>query len=98
MIQNTKSRPGLGIKIIAVINGIAALLHIIFWIFAFIHLPSISYIESASEKINLATVYGFGLADIIWSVHFLFFGSLMLLKDKLIGWLCANFANVLYWY
>ena len=98
MNKKTESHPDLGIKIIAVINGIAAVLHILFWTLAFIRLPSISYFESAPEKINLATVYGFGLADIIWSVPFLFIGSLLLLKGKLIGWMCAHFANVLYWY
>jgi hypothetical protein len=93
-----ESKQTYGIKLIAMINGIAAFLHILFWILAFTRLPSISSLSNVAEQINLATTFGFGIADIIWSVPFLLLGSIMLLKNKLIGWLGANFANVLYWY
>ena len=98
MQQTTESIPGIGIKIIAIINGLAALLHLVFWIFVYIKMPSISSPESLAEQINLATIYGFGLADIVWSVPFLLLGSILLRKGNLIGWMCAYFANVLYWY
>ena len=87
-----------GIKLIALINGIAALLHLLFWIIAFVRLPSISSYGPVAEQMNLATTYGFGFADIIWSVPFLLLGSIALWKNKLVGWLGALFANVLYWY
>jgi hypothetical protein len=98
MSQNSESPAKAGIKIIAVVNGIAALLHLLFWIMAFIRLPALSSVGVIAERINLANVYGFGLADFIWSVPFLLIGSFMLRKGRLIGWLCAHFANVLYWY
>ena len=93
-----ESKQIFGIKLIAVINGIAALLHFLFWIIAFTRLPSISSISSIAEQMNLATTFGFGIADIVWSVPFLLLGSILLWKNKLIGWLGVNFANVLYWY
>jgi len=91
------SRPA-PIKLIAIINGIAALLHLSFWILAFIKLDSIASQNSTSDTMNLATTYGFGIADILWSVTFLLIGSIGLWMLKLIGWLAAQFANVLYWY
>jgi hypothetical protein len=87
-----------GIKLIAVVNGIAAVLHLIFWIVAFIRLSSFSPQNVVAEKLNLATTYGFGIADIIWSVPLLAIGSIGLWKLKQVGWLAANLANVLYWY
>ena len=88
----------LSIKIIALINGFAALLHLFFWIIAFIRLPSISLQLNIADRINLATTYGFGIADFIWSVPLLLIGSIGLWKKAEIGWLAALLANVLYWY
>ena len=98
MSEMLETKKSFGIKLIAVINGIAALLHLLFWIFAFTRLPSISSFNSIAEQMNLATTYGFGIADIIWSVPFLILGSLVLWKNKFCGWIGAHFANVLYWY
>ena len=87
-----------GIRVISVINGIAAVLHLLFWIFALIKLPELSKTGSIEAKVNLATVYGFGIADLVFSVPFLIIGSVALWKMKIQGWLSANIANVLYWY
>ncbi|MFC2088684.1 hypothetical protein ACFLSX_03705 [Calditrichota bacterium] len=98
MSEKWESNHSFRIKLISIINGIAALLHLIFWILAFTRLPSISSFGTVSEQMNLATTYGFGIADIIWSVPFLLLGSIALWKNKLVGWMGAYFANVLYWY
>ena len=90
-------QPG-GVKLISIINGIAAFLHLLFWIFAFIRLPSIASFADTAARMNLATTYGFGIADMIWSVPFLLSGSILLRKNKFSGWIGAQFANVLYWY
>lgn len=92
------NRKPAGIKLISIVNGIAAVLYFLFWIVAFIKLPANSETGSPAEKINLVTVYGFGVADLIWSVPFLLSGSILLWKLKQIGWLTAQFANALYWY
>jgi len=97
-IRMLSSKPPFGIKIIASVNGLAAILHLLFWIFAFIKLPSIHSENTIADKINLATTYGFGIADLIWSVPLLFIGCIALWRIKLIGWLAAHMANILYWY
>ncbi|WP_298371237.1 hypothetical protein [uncultured Lutibacter sp.] len=86
------------IKIIASINGLAAMLHLFFWIIAFIKLPPISSQIHIGDRINLATTYGFGIADFIWSVPILLIGSIGLWKKTQIGWLAALLANGFYWY
>lgn len=87
-----------GIKLISVINGLAAFLHLIFWIIAFLHLSKSAPQSSFAAQANFATTYGFGIADIIWSITFLTVGSIALWKLKQLGWIAAQFANVLYWY
>ena len=93
-----RSKQTFGIKLIAAINGFAALLHVLFWILAFVRFPSISSQSNATERIDLATTYGFGIADMIWSVPLLLIGSVGLWKMRSMGWLAAHLANVLYWY
>lgn len=87
-----------GIKLIAVVNGFAAILHVIFWILAFLHLAKQPFVTHLADHVVLATTYGFGIADLIWSVTFLTVGSIGLWRMNQTGWLAAQFANVLYWY
>jgi hypothetical protein len=79
-------------KLIAAVNGFAALLHLLFWIFAFVRLSGLP------AHPDIATTYGFGIADLLWSVPLLLTGSFVLLRSRPIGWLAAQMANVLYWY
>lgn len=78
------------IKLIAVVNGIAAVLHVIFWVFVFVRAPL-----EGSEKI---VTYGLGIADLLWSVPLLLIGSIALNKQRFLGFLAAQMANALYWY
>jgi hypothetical protein len=87
-----------GIKLIAVVNGIAAVLHLVFWVLAFFYLSKLPTPTEIAERATLATTFGFGIADIIWSVMFLAVGSINLWNMKQTGWLAAQVANVLYWY
>jgi hypothetical protein len=96
--MNHKESKYAGIKAISVINGLAAVFHLLFWIMALIKLPDLTDVGSLDQKINLATVYGFGIADLIFSIPFLLLGSFLLWKRKILGWLAAHMANVLYWY
>jgi len=98
MTKRLFSNQNLWIKIIASINGLAALMHILFWIIAFVRLPSISSQMNIADRINLATTYGFGIADFIWSVPLLLIGSIGLWKKTEIGWVSSLLANALYWY
>ena len=87
-----------GIKLIAMVNGIAALLHFGFWILAFFRLPRPSVVEVEAERVDLIVTYGLGVADLLWSVPLLIVGCFWLYNGSEIGWLAAQMANVLYWY
>jgi hypothetical protein len=87
-----------GIKLIAIVNGIAAILHLLFWTAPLTKLTLLLPSIQAPEYIDVATIYGLGLADLLWSIPLLIIGSIGLWKMKPIGWLAAQFVNVLYWY
>ncbi len=98
MNKKSASNQTFWIKTIALINGLASILHLSFWIIILTKLPAIASEASAADRINLATTYGFGIADLLLSVPLLFIGSIGLWKKTEIGWVAALLANVLYWY
>ncbi|MBD1912567.1 MULTISPECIES: hypothetical protein [unclassified Leptolyngbya] len=87
-----------GIKLIAAVNGIAAILHLIFWILIFFLLPQPSALNVSAEKVDLMVTYGLGAADLLWAVPTLAIGSFWLRRQMLMGWLAAQMANILYCY
>ena len=87
-----------GIKLIAMVNGIAALLHFVFWIVVLLRLPRLWTVDAGAERTDLIVTYGLGAADLLWSVPLLLVGSLWLYRGSEIGWLAAQMANLLYWY
>jgi hypothetical protein len=87
-----------GIRLIATMNGIAAVVHFMFWILIFFLLPQPWTIDAGAQKIDLIVTYGLGVADLLWSVPTLTIGSFWLRRQTLFGWLAAQMANVLYWY
>lgn len=87
-----------GIKLIAVVNGIAAIFHLLFWTAPLTKLTLLIPSIQAPTSIDMATIYSLGLADLIWSIPLLIIGSIGLWEMKSIGWLAAQFVNVLYWY
>ena len=89
--------PG-GIKIISIVNFVAALLHLAFQTLAFIRLKSSFSDISFLEKVNLSTTYGFSIADLIWSFPLLIISTFWLWQLKPLGWLASQMANALYWY
>lgn len=86
------------VKIIATVNFIAALLHILFWGLAFMKLPFPLSIMNMAERANMAITYGFGIADLIFSFPLLLFGAIGIWQLKSWGWLFIQLANVLWWY
>jgi len=87
-----------GVQRIALINGIAALRHFVFWIFLLLRLPSSRHVETEAERIDLAVTYGLGVADLLWSVSLLTIGSVWLYQGNAVGWLAAQIVNGFYWY
>jgi hypothetical protein len=69
-----------------------------FWSLAVAKLPSPWSAPDPNTRPALAFTFGFGLADLVWSVPFLLAGCIGLLRLRPWGWLGAQAANVLYWY
>jgi hypothetical protein len=87
-----------GIGLIAVVNALAAALHIVFWTLAFLRLPNPAAATSSVERAMYATTYGFGIADVVWSFPLLAISAVGLWRMRSWGWLAAQMANVLWWY
>jgi len=96
--RDSRGRAPAAIKVISIVNFAALVLTMAFWSLAFIKLPFPSSLNNIAERANMATTFGFGIADIIWSIPLLLFGGIGLWKLKPWGWLFAQMANVLWWY
>lgn len=96
MMQTRNPRPK-AITLIAVVNGVAAVLHGLFWVAVLLEL------RGGQEALQLdagavATIYGFGVADLVWSAPLLALSAVGLWRGRLWGWLAAQWCNVLYGY
>lgn len=101
-MQNIKTefsidRP-VGVKVIIIVNSIAAVLHVIFWTSAFIKLPSPLTFDTFAERANMAVSYGFGFADLLWSIPLLGLSAYGLKKMKFWGWFTAQMVNMCWMY
>ena len=87
-----------GAAAIAIVNGTAAVLHILFWSLAFLRLssPPTGAISPPAEA--LPFTYGFGIADLLWSVPFLVVSAIGLWRMRDWGWFAAQLAHALYFY
>ena len=86
------------IPIIAIVNGVAAVLHIVVWSLAFLKLPWWKDATSETLQMDLLVTYGLGIADLVWSTPLLAFAAVYGWKRKQSGWLAAQMANVLWGY
>ena len=95
----TANRPT-GVSALAIINGIAFFITLIFWSFIFIKkvIPSPYDLSVLSERVNAATTYGFGIGDLIWSLPLLFLSCLGLWRMRFWGWTAAQMTNALWIY
>ena len=87
-----------GLRVISIVNGTAGLLHAVFWIAVFFHLPALRDVSLPEERLDLIVTYGLGVADMVWCVPLLLTSAVLLPKRFLSGWLIAQMANVLWWY
>ncbi len=85
------------ISVIALINGIASAIHILFWGLVFFKINS-GDSSLQLEKNAIATIYGFGIADLLWSAPLLAVSTFGLWRMSFWGWLSAQWCNILYWY
>ena len=95
----TPKRPA-GASAIAIINGIAFLLTLIFWgIVALKKLvPFPSELSVTSERANAAVTWGFLIGDIAFSAPLLFLATMGLWRPSALGWTAAQMVNILWVY
>ncbi len=96
--SSPKSVRPFGVSLIAIINALAALLTVLFWVLGFIRLPNPATLAAGPDRMNAAATYGFGIADFIWSLPLLLIAAVGLWKLRTGGWLAAQMANALWWY
>ena len=89
------------VKLIAIVNFCAAIVHLVFWGLVAFHFKDV-FAGSGPSDVGpsdaLATTFGIGVADIVWSVPLLLCGSIGLFRQHAFGWLTAQMANGLYFY
>jgi hypothetical protein len=87
-------------KIIAIVNGIAFAVTLLFWGLAFFGnlIPYPGGLTILSERANAATTYGFMIGDIIWSAPLLLLGTIGIWRLRPWGWTSAQMVNVLWVY
>ena len=85
---------------IAIINGVAFLLTIVFWLMVFVKqlVPSPDELAAFAERANAATTYGFGIGDLVWSLPLLLLSCIGLWRMRFWGWTAAQMVNALWVY
>jgi len=90
-------REGVG-RLVAVVNVAGAALTLVFWGLAVLRLPPPWRVTAASERLNVATTYAFGAADLVWAVPLLVLSARGLWRRTALGWTLAQAVNILWLY
>ena len=87
-----------GVAVIAVINGVAAALTLLFWTLAYFRFFAGPPIRDLVLRVSAAATLGFMVGDLIWAVPVLILSvpGLWLCRDW--GWFLAQAANILWVY
>jgi hypothetical protein len=95
----TKPRPA-GVSAIAIINGIAFLLTLVFWGMVAVEklVPFPSELSVLSERANAAVTWGFLVGDIVFSAPLLLLAAIGLWRLSALGWTAAQMVNILWVY
>jgi len=98
--ENPSSARPKGVSALAIINGIAFLITLVFWLVILIKkvVPSPNDLTVLSERANAATTYGFAIGDLIWSTTLLLVSCIGLWRMHFWGWTAAQMTNALWIY
>jgi hypothetical protein len=98
--EKIQSKRPTGLTIIAIVNGIAFVITILFWGTVYFKnlVPLPGSLEITAERANAATTYGFLIGDILWSAPLLFLATMGLWHRKFWGWTAAQMVNALWVY
>lgn len=86
-----------GVTIIAVVNSVAAVITVAFWLLVWLRLYGPQATPSLSRD-AMASTLGFLVADLLWAVPLLVISIPGLLRMRFWGWVAAQGANLLWFY
>ena len=95
--MGTSSRP-IGVRAIAVINTVAALLTVAFWGLVYARLFAAGTITDPVLRASSAATVGFLVGDVVWAVPLLILSVPGLWRSSPSGWLFGQMVNVLWAY
>lgn len=100
--KNTLSQPSLpkGARLIAIVNGIAAIITGLFWILGLFSdkLPSPSQASTLAEAAATATTTGFLIADLVFALPLLVLSAIGIWRKTSWGWVVTFMVNILWCY
>jgi hypothetical protein len=98
-IPSARSIPN-GVKVIAIVYGIAAVITGLFWILGLFsdRLPNPTDVSTFAEKAAAATTKGFLIADLIFALPLLVLSAIGLWHKKAWGWVITFMVNILWCY
>lgn len=88
----------LKVSAIAIINGIAAVLSLLFWYLVQHRLFGVAHLSLSLDPTSVASTLGFMVADLIWAIPLLIVSGLGLWRLQAWGWTTAQVANLLWLY
>jgi hypothetical protein len=88
----------MGVRVVAVVNTVAALLTVAFWALVYVRLFAVGAIADPVLRASAAATLGFMVGDLIWAVPLLVLSVPGLWRAKPSGWLLGQMANVLWVY
>ena len=86
------------ITVIAVVNIVAAVLTLAFWILVYVKLFSGEKMDGSIAPAALSATFGFLVGDLVWAVPLLVISAAGLLKCRAWGLLTAQMVNILWLY
>jgi hypothetical protein len=98
--EKTQSKRPTSLTIIAIVNGIAFVITILFWGTVYFKnlVPLPDSLTIAAERANAAVTYGFLIGDVLWSAPLLFLATIGLWRRQFWGWTAAQMVNALWVY
>jgi hypothetical protein len=88
----------LGVRVIAVVNAVSAVVTVAFWGLVYIRLFGAGTITDPVVRASAAATLGFLVGDVVWALPLLIVSVAGLWRRRLWGWLSAQLVNVLWVY
>jgi hypothetical protein len=92
------ARPPFGARMIAVVNAVAALLTVAFWVLVYVRVFAPGRAADAVARASSAATLGFLVGDVAWAVPLLVLSAAGLWRGRAWGWLLGQLVNVLWVY